>query len=349
MNYNNYWQLLVVDDDIDCCQQVREFLEGEKVICGSEKSLHVVTLTSFDEALNEIEKRRFDLLILDVRVGSYEHTCRSEEEEGIKTLEAIRKRRFLPVVFYTNLPLAVGNLENPVIRVVKKTDGLSQLLVTIKEMFDTRLPDINRALIRHLERIQRDYMWDFVVSHWKQFGDNPGPELVFLLARRLALSLSGQGIQELAQDLGITSVVVNTQKVQPVEYYVIPPVENKPLAGDLYQGDIGERSGYWVLLTPTCDIWQDKSEWVLLAYCELLVNQSEYKEWAEALPGASNRKRDKIEKLFKNNRQNHQAERYFYLPGVFNLPHLIVDFQQLITIPRHELDKLERIASLDSP
>ena len=41
----------------------------------------------------------------------------------------------------------------------------------LSNIFATRLPAVNRALIRHLETIQRDYMWDFVANHWEQFGD----------------------------------------------------------------------------------------------------------------------------------------------------------------------------------
>jgi hypothetical protein len=44
----------------------------------------------------------------------------------------------------------------------------------VRGIFATRLPAVNRALIRHLETVQRDYMWDFVATHWEQFGDTSG-------------------------------------------------------------------------------------------------------------------------------------------------------------------------------
>lgn len=79
------WQLLFVDDDLDICHQVQEFLEGE--IIPPDDRLRVETLNNFGDALSELEVRRFDLLLLDVRLGPYSGT--PDEEAGITTLQAI--------------------------------------------------------------------------------------------------------------------------------------------------------------------------------------------------------------------------------------------------------------------
>jgi hypothetical protein len=50
-----------------------------------------------------------------------------------------------------------------------------------------------------------------------------------------------------------------------------------------------------------------------------------------------------------NNRQDGQAERFYFLPGALSLPDLMVDFQQLVTLQRACMGGLERLASLDSP
>ena len=115
------------------------------------------------------------------------------------------------------------------------------MLEVVKSIFDTPLPTVNRALIRHLETVQRDYMWDFVAKHGAEFIDTPDrTALAYLLARRLAMSLSGPGIRQLAEDLGdSTGSSVDENKVHPMRYYVMPPVETSPLTGDLYRGPIG--------------------------------------------------------------------------------------------------------------
>jgi CheY-like chemotaxis protein len=343
------WQLLFVDDDPGFCRQIQEFLDGETI--PPDDRLQVKTLNDFGDALNELETYRFDLLILDVRLGP--HSITPDEEAGITTLQAIQQRRFIPVVFYTGLPNLVRHLVTPLIQVVEKTEELPRLLDSLKSIFATRVPAVNRALIRRLETIQRDYMWDFVANHWGQFGDTSDhTSLAYLLARRLATSLSGSGIQQLAQELGDSAgTTVAEGHVHPMRYYVIPPVEPAPLVGDIYQGQVGEHNGYWALLTPSCDMvtGREKAELVLLARCLPLTEQVEYQQWRDGLPTPSRTINGKLQDLLRNNRRDSQSERFLFLPGALSLPDLVVDFQQLVTLQRDHMGGLERLASLDSP
>jgi len=80
------WQLLFVDDEEDTCRQVKEYLEGESV-SGSGEFPAVETLTDFDQALEALEACRFDLLILDLRLGPHDES--REEEAGIRALQAV--------------------------------------------------------------------------------------------------------------------------------------------------------------------------------------------------------------------------------------------------------------------
>jgi CheY-like chemotaxis protein len=340
------WQALFVDDDAEVCDQVKEYLEGETITDPDER-LQIETLTDFADALEALKTRRFDLLILDVRLQAV------GEDAGVTTLEAIQQRCFVPVVFYTGLPHVVQDLETPLIRVVEKTRGLPHLLETVRSVFATRLPAVNRALVRHLETVQRDYMWEFVAMHWEQFGDTPDrTALAYLLARRLAMSLSGPGIWQLVQDLGdSTGTAAVEGQVHPMQYYVMPPLEPGPLASDLYQGQIEEQTGYWVLLTPSCDLvaGREKAEWVLLARCIALTEQVEYQKWRAGLSKPFKKADTKLRALLQNNRRNGQPERFYFLPGALTLPDLLVDFQQLVTLPRDQMASLGRLASLDSP
>ena len=351
------WQALYVDDDPDLCRQVEEYLDGE-VVGGSEDVLRVQAITDFDSALGELESRRIDLLILDVRVGPHDQNPPEDadnlvEEEGVRIINAVRERRFVPVVFYTGLDYKVRAMESPVVRIVEKTEGLPILLQTIREIFDTALPQTNRALVRHLESVQRDYMWDFVAENWNSFaGGADRRELAYLLAKRLAISLSGPGIRQLAQDMGdTTGAFTSDERVHPMLYYLLPPVAPAPLAGDLYHGAIGEQTGYWILITPSCDMvtGREKADFMLFARCLHLEEQPEFADWKAGLPEPSNNVNRRLISLLGNNRQDGQPERFYFLPGALTLPDLVVDFQQLATLPRGKKSGLERRASLDSP
>src|SRR5262249_43606854 len=122
-------------------------------------------------------------------------------------------------------------------------------------------------------------------------------------------------------------------------------------AGDIYHGQIREHNGYWILLTPSCDMvtGRGKAELVLLARCLPLTEQAEYQQWRDTLPEPSSTIRRRLQDLLRNNRRDSQSERFFFLPGVLSLPDLIVDFQQLEALQREHMHELERLASLDSP
>ena len=80
---------------------------------------------------------------------------------------------------------------------------LDALLQSVRDLFATRLPALNRALRHLIEDEQRRYMWDFVATHWDELrADGDDMALAYLLARRLGRSLSGPGIERVAAELG---------------------------------------------------------------------------------------------------------------------------------------------------
>ncbi len=352
MTEQNYWHLLFVDDNTENCELAAKYLNEQVVLEPGEK-LKVTTEVVFDKALDRLEASQFDLIILDVRLGSHEEE--REEEEGIKVLEAIKTRCFIPVIFYTGLPQKVRDLQTPLIKVIENTEGLPKVLSTIKEIFSTGLPLVNRALLQHVKKVQRDYMWDFVARNWEKFGDTPDrTSLAYLLARRLAKSLDSPGIQRLAEELGdTTGVWCGEDNVHPMMYYIVPPITAEPTTGDIFSKAIDDQTEYTVLLTPSCDIDKGKAEWMLFARCLLLSEQPEYVEYAQN-PG-DRKAKGKIKSLLNDNREGNQPERFKFLPGVIDLPDMVVDFQQLTAISLDEFNslkgqgQLERIASLDSP
>jgi CheY-like chemotaxis protein len=342
------WRLLVVDDDVEVCRNIQEFLEYETI---DNINISVEIITDFNQALQVLENQRIDLVILDVRMGNYEDI--QEEEVGRVTLESIQERRFVPVIFNTGLPNLVEHLSSHLIHVVTK-GSLDDLLEAVQSIFESRLPTINRALIRHFEEVQRRYMWDFVAQHWSGLGEiSDQSELAHLLARRLAISLSVDEIQSLETELGgiIKSSNNEIDLVHPITYYVIPPLSKFPQPGDLYLRRNGDASSYWVILNPSCDFVVRKSgkckvEYVLLARTTELKQSPEFQDWC----GNPTKGKSKLEKLIRDNREG-QADRYFFLPGVLDIPDLIIDFQLIESVNYEELKEnmWDRVASLDSP
>ena len=179
----NYWHLLFVDDNIENCEIAAKYL-NEKVVLQPDEKLKVDTEVDFNNALKRLESYNYDLIVLDVRLGPLDEE--REDEEGIKVLESIKARRFLPVIFYTGLPHKVADLETPLVKVIENTMGYPKLLETIQDIMASKLPQVNRELRKHVEEVQRRYMWDFVERNWEAFGSTRDrASLAYLLARRL--------------------------------------------------------------------------------------------------------------------------------------------------------------------
>ncbi len=315
--------------------------------------LSIEKIQDFDEALIAIENQRYDLVIIDVRLG--DTSAERTEEEGLKTFESIKSRRFLPVIFYTALPGKVEALSGQLIRVIDKKDGVEKLLEEIKDIFNKRLPIVNRALISHMEEIQRNYMWDFVAKNWDEFGTSvDSAELAVLLARRLSVTLCRENIGKLvsAIDSGM-HYQYEPGKAHPVEYYLMPPIETEFVTGDLFVQIEGPNRKYKILLNPCCDFVHDNVELALFSNCSLLKDEPEYINLKSDPENAD--KKGKLKSLIKDSRDGNQSERFFFLPKAFSIPDMVVDFQRLTTL---ELSKLKemcssgtyiRVASLDSP
>ncbi len=346
----NDWKVLLVDDEIDQLELVSKYLDG-KVVDEKGGKLQIEKEQDFDKAIGRLDSEEFDLLVLDVRLGPREDE--KEEEEGRKTLLVIKERQFLPIIFYTALPAKVKDLETPLIRVVEKTEGVTKILECIQEIFKTKIPEVNRELVKHVQEVQRDYMWHFVAKNWMLFGDTADRScLAYLLARRLARSLDSPGIKNLAEKLGDTnSLVCREDNVHPMRYYVMPPVGGRTIAGDIFIDARTEPNKYLLLVTPSCDIIQGKADVMLFAECKRLNEMKQFSEWNTNGDGTADKYKNPLWQLL----ENRSGERFYFLPSVFDLPDLVVDYQKLSSLELREVEqlreegKLKCLASLDSP
>lgn len=338
------WNVLVVDDDKEICDQVQKFLRGESI---NGNGFYVESVQQFSTALDHVRKYKVDVIILDIR---------SDEEvdgTGLGVLEALKRECFVPVIFYTGLPKEADNVKNEVVKVVDKTHGLYALLDAVREIMDTGIPFVHRVLTEHMHKIERDYMWTFLVETWNKYSAIPNrTELAYLLAKRLSRSFDNYGIERLAEILPKPEHIdgdalydkVSSTYVSPMQYYIVPPIEEHPLTGDLYYGNLGFGDRYWMVLTPSCDFRQGKDENVLLAECHELVEDPEYRKWIDA----SGAKQQNLEINLRNLMMNRKTDRTYFLPSFLNNPNLVADFSRLRTALRGDFYTLIRIASLDS-
>jgi CheY-like chemotaxis protein len=374
------WRVLVVDDDDEIRSSTTELVERH--LRERDEDVTVLSVGSFDEGLDLLDGGDFDLVILDVRdqeradatgiaaaEGGDDATA---ADVGLDVFKQLRASRFIPIIFQTGVANLVRDLEKPpFVFVVSKTDPVESLLNAVDAAFDSTLPAIHRALRKYVTSVEHEFMADFVEQHWEELMEpHRKGDLAHLLTRRLGLSLNG-GASVLNKLLGGgPDVQVDGDIVHPMRYYILPAVPAEHVGGsttgDLIHGDrvVTEEeangSAWYVVLTPACDLAQGKADFVVLAEAVPLESFPEYEGWrdaeqakladeTEASTKAVAAAEKKLLRLLSNNRDGKSPERWNYLPGVWGLPDLVVDFQKIVHVPKDQVEAYERVATLDSP
>ncbi|MCQ4191790.1 hypothetical protein [Streptomyces parvulus] len=375
------WNILAVDDDKESAASIKDLLERRPVSSRGDQC-KVATTNDFNSALRILEKEQYDLLILDIRDQgmaasqgiSPDGDAVTAADLGLTAYAEVTQRRFVPIVFHTALPDLASDLEAPPFTtVVSKLDpDEARIRSAVIEAFDSGLPELNRALIRHVESIHREFMSEFVQKNWNTFdGKRHQGDLAHLLVRRLAMSLT-EGAPVLFPYLESSeNHQIHDDKVHPMRMYLLPPADSWT-TGDILQyadhrpdrsTEGGAEDGpsetqesvaqYWVTLTPACDLVEGrrKADYVVMARCLPLEETPEYLKWSSRNGNgdtATIAAQKSMQKLIANNREG-QRDRYFFLPAAWDLPNLIVDFQQVIHVEYENVQNSPRLGTLDSP
>ncbi|WKC44095.1 hypothetical protein [Pseudomonas veronii] len=338
------WNFLIVDDDEEILEMLKETFEAEGFL--GDSIVSCVTAKSFKQALVLVENSSFDLLVLDLQDDA-EDGAHPESYGGERILSSLKQHQFTPVVFHTGYAEKIRELESRFVRVVRK-GAHEDLSAAIKYSFDTKLP----SLIRYIREQQRKYLWDHIESGEISPDDlNEEGEVAYLLARRLASSMSSSSIRQFFNP----QYNPGSEKIHPVEYYIYPPLNSGVCLGDVFLDN--ERGEYCLVINPECDFAQNKVENVLLIRCVLLRDMPEFstvRDLVLASSDVSNTKKAELRGIMSDNRKlaGMQPERYKFLPGTSFIPHLVADFQILSQVQLAELStpaRYVRVATVDTP
>lgn len=343
------WRVLVVDDELDVGETISALLESYTPVSDA-RPITTRFERSFDKAVDLLANEVFDILVLDIRGES---GITPTEEAGIEVFNEIRRRRFIPIIFYTALPdVSAGISKAPFVQTVSKTaeEPFADLKRAIEHIVGSGLPHLLRSVSSHLAEFERAFMADFVENNWPSLVDRP-EDVSYLLARRLSVSFEERA-ENLAQELSQVELITRAGLVHATRYYVQPPHSDYRM-GDVLAIPISVEEDadgrFFVILTPSCDLvlrsGSMKADVVVLSECLPLESFKEYQDW-KSEPSSNNRER--LRRLLTS-RPKGQEDRYFYMPAAWDVPDVFADLQRVTSIPCDELQSYRKIASLDSP
>ncbi|MFB7147832.1 MULTISPECIES: hypothetical protein [Streptomyces] len=357
------WTVVIVEDNEDYRNDAELQLLQSDVAYG--RAPRVIPVSEFSEAEGILGAETVDVVILDVRDD------RGRDDAGEYLLENLKDTRFVPVVFYTAYTERVEPLaQPPVVQVVGKEEHTDVLVDAVRAAFDSRLPIAVRGLADHVREVTREYLWD-IADQWASLGDFDAEEkttlLVARLARSLELTLALNGEDRLRGPVGRALGLPSNW--HPSRIYVIPPMGDTFDTGDLLLHQ--ETQSYWVQLTPSCDLANEKADRHLLLAADPLLEVEPFRSWSAAetewiqvkdaaMPsgGWSKAENERRKKLQKDSREFRAAskqiilgrhDRFFHLPKFFKVPDLLVDLQHVRTPADAEMGEYVRISGLASP
>jgi hypothetical protein len=346
------WTVVLVEDNATTREEIKDYFARRLF---DNKPLIFQEIEDWKLAYSLIRERKADLVILDIYKGEARI---GGERVGDKILKQIEKTGFTCVILYTNLSEGLERETNAFVRLVRKTDGLPRLAQAVTDVFATKIPQMHRAIVDQLDKTLCDYMWGFVVKQWEALkGIADKPEFLRLLMQRLAISLVREGI-----DLAVVQVFgdqPNTaeDRIHPAEVYIKPPIGPDPLLGDVRvrktKTETETKVEYLVVVWPSCDMAtssgrKPKTDTILCARASLF---SDCAEVTALKAENSQKKQQKVKLLISNTRDPNfgSPERFHFLPGICDVPALIVDFQALEDMPLADARSLDCVASLASP
>jgi CheY-like chemotaxis protein len=322
--------VLLVDDDPESLHLLMESLPD--TIEGA--TLRWDPCSAFDEALQRISDRRFDVVVTDIyrdREGQPKEPV-TGDPQGIGVLAEIRARRFCPVMLFTDGTFPTDHPEGPFLKLADKSPGNSQIVEKLAELIRTGIPELAHRLHDDLDSTSGSYLWEFLDSNWSalESGGLTQPAVLDRLVRRRAAVQLGR-LEE--SEAGL----VERPTIEGAEFYLRPRI-----ASELRLGQILERNGeYRVVLTPHCHlVLQPKqaaprADYVLTAFT---VSASTL---FDKFPLTGKAESDRLDNLRRRIQSpaglGQPAGRYWFLPRFLSMPHLYVDLLRLESVPFAEL------------
>lgn len=298
--------------------------------------------TSYEDAVTALARFKIDCALLDLRLP--------EKSDG-KENPTFGNKLANEVLFIQGLPLAILSghpdevdeslKDGELVNTFNKGDknGFEHALAWLAEKWD--MMETLRAAKASIDEMSATVFANRLWPSWNTISQleqgNQG-KLIKIIARQYVSHIAD--ILGLDGELGI--------KWHPYENYNVPSL----FPDRAHTGDIFERDGdLWVVLTPQCDMANQKITNVILAKCVSGIEHWENNIELLKNPPSETQKK-KANKFFGDLvNQNLAASSHFLPPLPGKAAPLMVDFSDIHTVPLVDLNKQlkTRVASVSNP
>jgi hypothetical protein len=327
--------LLIIEDDDGQIEQIKDAIDDFNRIDGEELGIEIqeMSVKTFSDAILFLLKDEFDAAIIDLKLNGL-----SDKDEGIRLIEIIIDRLRFPIFVRSGFPEKVEGIssEHEFVKVFKKTDELDTIIMEIVNFCRngiTATIGTKGKVEKYLNKIFWDRFSKNIHSWDEELIANSEHEKSLV---RYCLSL-------LQEHLEIDENGEDFLDYHPFEVFIKPPIKSNHFFGDiLYDG-----ASYYIILSPACDMAQEKYEKVIIARIDSLYEIDSFLDYLQRSqqkdsPSKAEKALKKVREYMTNNYNN----KYHYLPPYQEFPGGFINFQKLKSKTKEELDKIERYASV---
>lgn len=301
---------------------------------------HIVS--NFADAITAFERTRFDGALVDLRLPDKVPDQASEPLGNELARKGLRENG-IPVAIITALKQELDpELEkSPTVRVFDKGDDDPYKAAV--EWFGAQweMMEVLSATRSQIRRISAQLFSDRVWPRWSDYKDAAGNS-----AASLAPMVTRQFVWHMGEFLGVASE--SGELWHPFESWLCPPLQpDRPDTGDVFSLD----GTLWVVLSPPCDMANNKISDVLLARCDL----DAVGDWQPKIDkfrlATDEAQKEKIRGYFRRLTNQGSPSEHFLPPLPGDGRPLMVQFANVTTRPMRELhDRLsDRRASVTAP
>jgi CheY-like chemotaxis protein len=323
--------LLFVEDDKTQLEMINDALSDWSK-SNAPRSFHLTTCQAVDEAKEALSFSRFDCALFDLRLPSTAGQ-KSSADGGNELAKIAFRKNGIPTAVISGNPadlepeLAEAKLLKAFFK--GKGDPYKDAIIWFANLWD--MMTVLASVRANIQSCGAEIFAGRVWPQWREF-------------KKLKTDMGGLTSIVTRQYAGhiaeFMRVGEGSPDWHPFENYIRPALREKPYTGDIFDFD----NQYWIVLTPPCDMSNEKVTNVILAHCD----RAALPEWKDRVAELSKAQPKKdVAKYFRNQiNQNIDASRHF-LPPLDGVP-IQVNFKELITKPFDDLKKglTFRIASV---
>ena len=334
--------VLLVEDDHENLALLMKTLPSE--LDGN--GIHWQPCDAFDKAKDLIAYRRYDLVVTDIYRDREGHAKGDPQDESAREIVSeIRKRRFCPIVVFTDGSRPQSFEVGHFVRFADKSGGNDEILSQVSGLLATGIPQIVRRMHEDLDRSGPSYLWTFLESQWERLQSTDVRDLAVLerlVRRRAAMQLARPGIPGRQAD--------EVDKVLGLEYYIYPLLSDDLRLGAIIRNK--EDRSLRVILTPHCYLTVQLGDKSPRAEHVLTIRMVSARDLIAKWPGRAKKKEDDLRRRTQLPADlGRPAGRYCFLPGFLDeIPDTYCDLLQAESLPIETITAdYMCVAVLDAP